>query len=85
MATTSVNGAQKKLVQIELSADKLEKLFMKGELCVADIRCLNSESKQSIWQLCLSCCCKLSRANQPIFKCRGREENKLRLVEIKIY
>ncbi|ACA86706.1 conserved hypothetical protein [Shewanella woodyi ATCC 51908] len=45
-------------VNLSISADKLAKLIHSGELCAADFRCLDHESKQTVWQLCLLCCSK---------------------------
>ncbi len=49
------------VVQIEIEVKKLELLFSNGELCVADVRPLNSQSKSSLWNLCLSACVKRLR------------------------
>lgn len=46
------------MVQIEIEVDKLESLFNEGILCATDFRSLNDESKQSIWNLCLTTCVK---------------------------
>ena len=62
------NNPHKRALQIEIGADKLELLFNKGELCAAEIRCLNAESKQSLWRLCLSSCSKRMQANIFSFK-----------------
>ncbi|ROS01905.1 hypothetical protein EDC56_2354 [Sinobacterium caligoides] len=43
-------------VQLEIGSDKLQQLFESGLLCAADVRCLNSASKQQIWRLCLASC-----------------------------
>ncbi len=48
------------VVQLEVGIEKLESLFAKGELCAADIRCLNCDSKKSIWNLCLKSCARRS-------------------------
>ena len=61
----SLQKIQNDLVQIEVSLDKLEELFSKGELCAADLHCLNSKSKERIWNICLTSCankmgCKLN-------------------------
>ena len=51
------NGTKKMdTVQIQISLSKLESLFKKGELCAAEIRCLNCESKICIKDLCLATC-----------------------------
>ncbi len=46
------------VVQLEIEVEKLESLFNNGELCVVDVRPLNRESKNSLWDLCLSSCAK---------------------------
>ncbi|MEC4724011.1 hypothetical protein HWQ46_00395 [Shewanella sp. D64] len=43
-------------VNLSISADKLAKLIQAGDICAADFRCLDSDSKQIVWQLCLLCC-----------------------------
>ncbi|GAB7219743.1 hypothetical protein VcTj87_15640 [Vibrio comitans] len=45
-------------VQVEISAEHIERLTLDGHLCVSQIKCLNSESKQKIWQMCLNICGK---------------------------
>jgi len=40
-------------VAIKMPPDKLQKLLMDGSLCVADFCCLDRDSKQSVWQICL--------------------------------
>ena len=63
-----------KLVQLEISVEKLEWLFVRGELCAAEIHCLNCQSKKHVWDLCLRCCVK--RAN-----CRLIETNTCFILE----
>ena len=58
-----MNGENQQTVQIEIGVAMLEALFNKGELCAFDIRCLNCESKQCIWNLCLTSCAKRMRCN----------------------
>ena len=50
-------------VQLEISIEKLESLFDRGELCAAEVRCLNCESKKLIWDLCLRSCVKRKLCN----------------------
>ncbi len=45
-------------VQIEISAEHIERLILDGHLCASQVKCLNSESKQKIWQMCLNICGK---------------------------
>ncbi|NRB38611.1 MAG: hypothetical protein HRU20_09110 [Pseudomonadales bacterium] len=49
---------QTERLQLEIDVDKLESLLDKGELCAADLRCLNSGSKTRLWNLCLSTCAR---------------------------
>jgi len=49
-------------IKIEIDKDKLMHLFEQGVLCAADFRCLNSESKQQVTQLCLTNCAKRLKA-----------------------
>ena len=43
-------------INLAISAEKLAKLIQSGQLCAADFRCLDQDSKQKVWQLCLLCC-----------------------------
>lgn len=45
-------------VQVEISAKHIERLILDGHLCASQVKCLNSESKQKIWQMCLNICGK---------------------------
>lgn len=56
----SVSSAQSpaKAVNLSISVEKLAALFQAGHLCAADLNCLDNESKQQIWQLCLWSCNK---------------------------
>lgn len=45
-----------KMVRVELSADILNRLLASGQVCAADLRCLDCESKKCIWRLCLVNC-----------------------------
>ena len=47
-----------KAVNLSISVEKLAALFQAGHLCAADLNCLDNESKQQIWQLCLWSCNK---------------------------
>lgn len=51
--TQKSNGA---VVQIEIEITKLESLFVTGELCAADFRCLDLKSKNLVRNLCLKSC-----------------------------
>jgi hypothetical protein len=68
------------VVQLEIGMDKLEALFNKGELCAADVRCLNGASKSRVWNLCLSACSRrmtCNMINSEIFKCGKQHTEKL--------
>ncbi|ANO32542.1 hypothetical protein BCT86_02960 [Vibrio breoganii] len=45
-------------VQVEISAEHIERLILDGHLCASQVKCLNSESKQKVWQMCLNICGK---------------------------
>jgi hypothetical protein len=51
------------VVQLEIGIEKLESLFNKGELCAADVSCLNCASKDCIWNLCLTACARRMHSN----------------------
>ena len=54
----SLYKTQHELIQIEISLEKVEALFSIGELCAADIHCLNCRSKKCIWNICLRSCAR---------------------------
>ncbi|MCL2919341.1 hypothetical protein [Shewanella litorisediminis] len=45
-----------KLVNIGIPVSVLAKLIYEGQVCAADIQCLDADSKQQLWQLCLWAC-----------------------------
>ena len=45
-------------VNLSISSSKLAELIQAGHLCAADFNCLDPESKQQVWQLCLWSCNK---------------------------
>lgn len=45
-----------KKVQVEISEETLCRLFMKGQLCAAELNCLNLDSKHTVQNLCLESC-----------------------------
>jgi len=45
-------------VNLSISSQKLAELIRAGHLCAADLNCLDPESKQQVWQLCLWSCNK---------------------------
>jgi hypothetical protein len=44
------------LVRVEVEAETLNRLLAAGQVCAADFRCLDCESKRCIWRLCLINC-----------------------------
>jgi len=52
-------------VRVEISADKLRELVNMGALCAADMHCLDCESKQCVWRICLRSCIKHFMAQPP--------------------
>lgn len=51
-------------VNMSISSKKLTELIQSGALCAADFRCLDLESKQTVWQMCLWCCSKRIHCTQ---------------------
>jgi hypothetical protein len=43
-------------LRIEIAEETLTRLIMAGQVCAADLRCLDCHSKQSLWRLCLKTC-----------------------------
>ncbi|BDM64337.1 hypothetical protein NFHSH190041_17890 [Shewanella sp. NFH-SH190041] len=68
ITTTELDPRQ---VRIAISAEKLAQLMAGGHLCAAEIKCLDSDTKQQVWQTCLHSCsqrlgcghCRLQCAN----------------------
>ena len=59
--------AEKELVQLEISIEKLAILFESGLICAAEIHCLTAYSKQQVSDLCLSACAKRIACNVHFF------------------
>lgn len=66
------NNSCKSVLQVEIGIDKLEFLISKGDLCAAEIRCLNADSKKSLWSLCLASCSKRMQCNIFSFEANTR-------------
>ena len=45
-----------KRVRLEMSENTLRSLLTSEQVCAADFHCLDCESKQCLWRLCLECC-----------------------------
>jgi hypothetical protein len=48
-------------IRLEINAEKLRYLLNSGALCAADFRCLDCQSKQCVWKICLTDCFRLQR------------------------
>jgi len=46
------------LVRIELNLNTLARIINGSNLCVAELRCLDTYSKQRLWRVCLDACTK---------------------------
>lgn len=65
-------------VNLSISAEKLATLIQAGHLCAADFSCLDAESKQQVWQLCLWSCNKRVHCSKPCSKlCNKQHSNEL--------
>lgn len=40
-------------IKLEIDTETLRRLLDSGQLCAADIRCLDCASKHCVWKLCL--------------------------------
>lgn len=61
-------------VQLELESAVLLRLLENGALCASEFRCLDCDSKQCVWRLCLMSCEKQLGANSGSCKNCGRCE-----------
>ncbi|MFP3912529.1 MAG: hypothetical protein ACLFUT_10685 [Desulfobacteraceae bacterium] len=43
-------------LRLEVNENMMKHLLTTGQVCAADFRCLDGESKQSLWRLCLESC-----------------------------
>ena len=50
------SGAGEQMIHVAIRAEKLESLFAGNQLCAADLRCRNPETKALIHRICLSRC-----------------------------
>ncbi len=64
-------------VQLEISPDVLARLFESGQLCAGEFRCLNQDSKQTVWSLCLNTCGKCLGEDQPL----GESRNNIQVLQ----
>jgi hypothetical protein len=77
---SSDHDRQPAVVQLEIGLDRLESLFNQGELCAADVRCLNCASRVCIWNLCLTVCARRMQCNiadMDLYNCRKQQAEKL--------
>jgi hypothetical protein len=51
-------------INVAISEAKLAELMLAGHLCAAELQCLDRQSKQALWQLCLWSCGKRSQCAQ---------------------
>ncbi len=66
-------NAQEKMVRFEMSEKTLKCLLTAGQVCAADFHCLDCESKQCLWRLCLESCAP------SVARCMDRSDNRGRL------
>ena len=50
----NTSGSQK--LRVEIGVETMARLLSGGQVCAADFYCLNKNSKQCLWRLCLECC-----------------------------
>jgi hypothetical protein len=62
-------------MNLGISIEKVASLLKAGHLCAADIQCLDKQTKQELWQLCLWCCDKRAVCHQAACKAGDNEAN----------
>lgn len=71
-------------MNITISIEKLASLIRTGHLCAADIQCLDKQTKQQLWQLCLWCCDKRAFCRQvacQTLQCQGQSTHSSTMTE----
>jgi hypothetical protein len=53
-----MKSASEKRVRVEVTQATLLRLLRAGQVCADELRCLDDESKQCLWRLCLQSCVK---------------------------
>ncbi|MEZ9819297.1 hypothetical protein AB4238_01540 [Shewanella sp. 10N.286.45.A1] len=72
--------ASNKHLNISIPQQKIAQLIQQGHLCAADFKCLDSESKNTVWQLCLWCCEKRISCNrQCASECNSQCSSKIKV------
>jgi hypothetical protein len=67
--------AGKETIRIEIAEKTLVRLLRAGQVCAADLRCLDCKSKQCLWRLCLrSCAENLNTGMNGISPRKGSEQ-----------
>jgi len=54
--TNNHTFSKQEMLRFEISYKKMDDLFLNHQICVADIRCLDENSKQCLKKLCLKTC-----------------------------
>ncbi len=52
-------------IRFEISSEKMNELLLQRQICAADIRCLDTNSKQCLKKLCLKTCLYKPKYNEP--------------------
>ncbi len=53
------------ILRFEISSEKMDELLIQRQICAADIRCLDTNSKQCLKKLCLKNCLYNTEYNNP--------------------
>ncbi|MCL1088847.1 hypothetical protein L2744_04335 [Shewanella profunda] len=64
-------------INLSISERKLAQLIRDGYVCAADFSCLDNQSKQKVWQLCLICCKKRIVCDQCVNLDCAQVENRI--------
>lgn len=49
---------EKMRVRVEVTEETLMRLLTAGQVCAAELHCLDCKSKQCLWRICLESCAK---------------------------
>ncbi|GGP60771.1 hypothetical protein [Shewanella saliphila] len=77
-------------VNVTIDTAKVAQLIKAGHLCAADLQCLDRDSKQTLWQLCLWSCqhrvdCQNTQCQHPCNADKNRQHSTSKPISILNY
>ncbi|QIR14574.1 hypothetical protein [Shewanella aestuarii] len=61
-------------LKVAICYQKVASLINKGELCAADLKCLDKETKKAIWKICLVHCQQKIHCNKLTYEAMNEHE-----------